>query len=393
MVFAALPQPTEDALHGVMARYAADPSPHKIDLGVGVYRDETGRSPIMRAVAEAELALARTSTSKSYLGLRGDERFLELMEALVLGDEAKDRRDSIQTPGGTGAVYLALALVKKARPEARILIGVPTWPNHLGICQALGLNAVPFPHFDQSTQRVCFDAMIGGLNAASSGDAIILHGPCHNPSGADLSTEQFQAVLDLAVARGVTPIIDAAYVGMAAAPEADCALLRMCAAKAPEALLAVACSKSFGLYRERTGALLLCGKSRADTERARAHAENIARAIYSMPPAHGAALVAHILSDAALRASWLSELAGMRARLMGVRARLHELGASLPALGHVVEQKGIFSLLPLSNDEVAILAREHAIYMPASGRINIAGFKTGDEERFVHALRSVAAWR
>lgn len=380
--------PPDDPLHGVMARFAADTRTDKIDLGVGVYRDETGRAPIIGAVAAAEAEVVRRQTTKAYQGLRGDEVFLEHMQTLIFGNDEGDRVASLQCVGGTGGIHLALSLTALINRDANVLIGIPTWPNHTAICEHVGLNVVAFDYFDKQAQTLRPENLWRAIREAVPGDLLILHGPCHNPTGADLSPEQFAHTLELAADRGVVPLIDAAYCGLANTIESDFAVLRQCVARFPEAFLVVSCSKIFSLYRERTGVLFVASNDPAAARRALATLERLARATYSMPPAHGAAVVAHVLGTAALRSAWAGEVDQMRRRLLDVRKRLMSLAESLPALAHITMQNGIFSLLPIGADIVEEMARTHAIYMPQSGRINIAGFKAGDERKFVSALRA-----
>lgn len=388
-MFDTLSQPPEDALHGVMARFAKDPRYDKIDLGVGVYRDETGASPLMAAVAEAEAAHIVEQTSKSYLGLCGDERFLDAMTRLLLKGAKSDRIAVIQTVGGTGGVWLALACAKLANPETTVHIGLPTWPNHLSICAQLGLSVKTFDYFDKTRQSVLFDEMHAVASKAESGDILILHGPCHNPTGADLSAGQIAEILQTCQERGVAPLVDAAYYGLGGDIDDDLAGIRRWLESFPEAFVVLSCSKSFSLYRERTGVLFAAAENAKLAAMLQGHLELIARGTYSMPPAHGAAAVARVLSEPALEQQWRIELGAMRARIISVRAELAEVGADLPALSFIAGQKGIFSLLPINETTVGRLSSEHGVYMAQSGRINVAGFKDGDPKRFVEALRKV----
>lgn len=385
-MFNSLPAPPEDALHGVMARFAADKRPDKIDLGVGVYRDATGASPIMRAVTAAERSSLLSQTSKSYLPLRGDHRFLEGMRRLVLGDALEGRLASVQTVGGTGGVRLAIEIAARAKPTIKVLIGTPTWPNHLTICEMLGVEVVTFDYFDPLSQSIQFGQLEEALLSASSGDMLILHGPCHNPSGEDLNDSQLDQIIELANNRGVVLLIDAAYYGLGNDLATDFSRLAYVMENLPQAFLVLSCSKAFGLYRERTGVLFAAMPNGFETELVQSTLERIARGTYSMPPAHGANVVGRILADVELSRSWREELVEMRERVVAVRIELSETSNGDPRLAAVQRQKGIFSLLALSESEVLQLAQEHAIYMPASGRINIAGFKKGDIWRFCDAI-------
>ena len=387
-MFNRLSMPPADALHGVMAKYAAEPRKDKIDLGVGVYRDGTGASPIMQAVREAESAHISEQETKSYMSLRGDMVFLSAMQSLAFSDNHSDRIASIQTVGGTGGIRLALTLAQQANPDNCIYIGTPTWPNHLTICEALGIRMEVFPYFDKAKQSLQFEPMLDAVRQARRGDILVLHGPCHNPTGQDLSDSQMWTLLDTANMRGVIPLIDAAYYGLGADLDADLQRLSSIVARVPSVMIVLSCSKAFGLYRERTGVLFVTTQDVENVQLVQKTLERIARATYSMPPAHGAAIVGKILSNPSLSALWREELTSMRQRIMSVRLKLMSASQGDPRLAHVQNQKGIFSLLPINEESVEALAKRHAIYMPASGRINIAGFKTGDIERFCAALKA-----
>lgn len=385
-MFSALPEPKEDALHAVMDRFRKDPRPDKIDLGVGVYRDAAGRSPVMDCVKQAEIYLAENEDSKAYLGLRGQEGFLASMEALVFPDGTPEMIGTLQSVGGTGGVRLGMEVIAKANPAARVFIGTPTWPNHHSIASILGLQIITYPHFNVETQQLCVDEMMTALKTARRGDIVVLHGPCHNPTGADLSAQNWEAVLTLLEETGAIPLFDAAYYGLGNAADDDLAVLRSALIRLPDAVLVMSCSKAFSLYRERTGVVFFKAGTHKTARTIIGTAETIGRATYSMPPSHGAAAVAHVLGVEALRESWQTELAEMRTRIQSVRAALAAHAHDIPALSHVAGQKGIFSVLPIGPVMVQAMAQDHGIYMPASGRINIAGFKAGDVDLFAHAL-------
>lgn len=386
-MFDLLAAPQPDPLHGVMNRYTQDPRSDKIDLGVGVYRDRSGHSPIMKAVSKAAIELLSVETTKAYLPLRGDESFLAHMRKLALG-AADERISEIQSAGGTGAIFLALSVAATAYPDLTVYIGAPTWPSHISICKHLKLKHKMVNYFDQASQRLLPDAMLDAVNAARTGDILVLQGACHNPSGADLSSSEFEALLGACEQRGVIPLFDTAYYGLGADIAGDLEPIRAAMRRLPNAMLAISCSKMFSMYRERTGALFFSAPNASAAGNAVAHAETVARNCYSMPPSHGAAVVARVLANDNLRRSWEQEAAEMRARLAETRANLMQYGQSVEALQGVSGQRGIFSLLPITPQIVENLAVEHAIYMPQSGRINIAGFKAGDEERFTSALQS-----
>ena len=392
-MFDRFPEPAADPLHAVMARFRADPRSHKIDLGVGVYRDETGAVPIMRAVREAELWLAAHGDTKGYQALAGDRAFIDAMTSLILGDSHPAVQDgrlaAIQGTGGTGSLRMAMDLAKLADPGARLHLGLPSWPNHQALAVAAGLQLVTHRYVDVASQAIDPDAIHGAAVAARAGDLFVLHGPCHNPTGADLSREQRLELLGTLTERGAVPLIDVAYYGLGDGLQKDLDIVREAAAAVPRAFIAAACSKSFGLYRERTGILFAVTASSGERARVQGQMEKTSRTLVSMPPAHGAATVARILTDDALRASWQEELAGMRSRMLGLRAELAALSNRAPLLAGIDRQRGIFRMLPLTPDQTEALGRDHAIHMPQSGRINIAGLKSGDAPRLAEALAAV----
>ncbi|MEM6683825.1 MAG: aromatic amino acid transaminase [Pseudomonadota bacterium] len=388
LMFSALPKPKEDALHAVMDRFRRDTRPAKIDLGVGVYRDQTGHSRVMAAIKSAERHLCDREDSKAYLGLRGHEGFLAGMERLLFPSGMPSDVASVQSVGGTGGVRLGLEVARRANEDAKVFIGTPTWPNHLSIAAILGMDVVTYPHFSVDRQALCFDEMMATLGTARPGDIVILHGPCHNPTGADLDAQSWEAVLRLLQETGAVPLFDAAYYGLGGAIEEDVAALQNALTRLPEAILVMSCSKAFSLYRERTGLVFFKAETPAALSKIIGTAENIGRATYSMTPSHGAAAVAHVLDMPELHTSWKSELAIMRKRIEGVRQALAAHASDVPALSSVAHQKGIFSVLPIGSDLVAAMAHDHGIYMPSSGRINIAGFKSADVDIFAQALSS-----
>lgn len=372
--FGALETPTPDAILGLAAQFRADTRANRIDLGVGVFRDEAGRTPVMRAVKAAEARLLESQDSKSYLGLEGDMGFVERMAPYVFGSAhgLGDRLQGLQTAGGTGALRAALDLVARARPGAKVWVGLPTWANHRPLILSAGLQVAPMPFFDQASQAVDVGAMLDALGSAEAGDAVILQGCCHNPTGAVLEPAHWEALAALVAARGLLPIMDLAYQGLGDGMDEDAASTRLMASRVPSLLVAYSCDKNFGIYRERTGALWVIGTDAAETVRARAHALAAVRTMWSMPPDHGAAVVRLILEDAALTADWRAELDSMRARIVQVRAAL---AAAHPLLAPLGRQTGMFSLLPVSPDVVERLKTDHAIYAVPPGRINVAGLR------------------
>lgn len=388
-MFDRLDPPEPDALHRVMERYSNDPRAEKMDLGVGVYRTEDGTSPIMNAVRRASAHLLETERTKAYTALRGIDAFLDGMRSLIGAEKEFDRVAMVQSVGGTGGLRLALELARKAKPDLKVHIGTPTWPNHMGICNALGIEICEFAYFDQATQSLNIEAFHGAVAAAEAGDVIIFHGPCHNPTGADLTDNEYLTLINKAVAKGALPLIDAAYYGLGNDLDADLARMAHILERMPFGMLVMSCSKAFSLYRERTGILFVATPSTQTKSHVQGALETIGRRLYSLPPSFGASLVGHILSDRDLSGSWRSELKEMRERILRARSELVEYGSDTPALAAIGGQKGIFSLLPISERQSEQLGLEYGIHMPASGRINIAGLKTGDAERLASALAAV----
>lgn len=364
-----------------------DPRPGKIDLGIGVYRDASGHTPILASVKRAEQHLVDTQTTKDYLSPEGDPGFIAALAPVVLGaDRAHDERLwGMQTPGGTGALRLAAALIQRTNPDARVWLGTPTWANHAMLMQVAGLEVIDHSFFDILTQTLEFDAMMAALEHARAGDAVVLHGACHNPTGAGFNRDQWRAITDLVARRGVIPLIDSAYQGLGHGLEDDAWAMRHILAHVPEALVCVSCSKNFGLYRDRIGALWVQGANAGSVRRARANLNPMARLLWSMPPDHGAAVVRTILETPALTSLWHGEVDAMRDRLNSLRRNLAD---ALPEFAAVAGQTGMFSLLPIGRDAVARLRNDHGIYMMDSGRINIAGLNDDNLTAFATAVRS-----
>ena len=367
----------------------SDKRGHKIDLGVGVYRDDTGQSSVMEAIKYAELILHEEEDSKMYLGLEGVATFISEMSNFLYPQGIDDRMAAIQSVGGTGGIRLAIEITARSNPNLKVHVGVPTWPNHINICDALNIEVVTYSYLDDTQQSVNYNKIIETIVNASPGDIIVLHGPCHNPTGTDMSPEQYLNIIKVASEHGIVPLIDAAYYGLGTELEGDLKLLGEALNMCQEGFLIMSCSKAFGLYRERVGILFAATKNAQTRQIVQASLEKSARNIYSMPPAHGAHSVAKVLSTKALSTSWKLELSQMRKRVAEVRKELFLHGRGNPILDKVPHQKGIFSLLPISQSSVERFATEHAIYMPNYGRINLAGFKKGDIELFVDALNKV----
>ena len=385
-VFEQLPSVEDDSLLALIGLFNSDQRSEKVDLGVGVYRNEEGRTPVMRAVKAAEARLQATEETKTYIGPRGDAVFLDLLWELAMGDRAGLRFAGVQTPGGSGALRLASDLLAEL-PSKRIWLGTPTWPNHPAVFRAAGLEIEVYPFFDVGRQQVHFEAMTEALRRAEPGDAVLLHATSHNPTGTFLSEEEWSQIGDLLAERGLVPLLDSAYQGFGNGLVEDAIGLRTVLPRVPQALIAFSCSKSFGIYRERTGALFAIAPTETSRDRVQSNLVVLARTNYSMPPSHGAAVVRTILGDEDLKADWATELSGMRRRLTTNRqAFARQLAFHRPELACVGDQTGMFSLLPLSADAVLRLRKDHAIYMPANGRVNLAGLRASQVEAVADRL-------
>ena len=366
-----------DKILALMGEYKADTRDHKIDLGVGVYKDASGNTPVMRAIKAAEMKVWESQTSKSYVGLAGAPEFSDAMISLVLGNAvARDRIAAVATPGGTGAVRQAFELLQMASPTGRVFVTNPTWPNHVSILKHLNIETIAYRYFDEDTCGVDFDGMIADIKQAKAGDLVLLHGCCHNPTGANLNLTQWQEVIDVLNATGATPMIDIAYQGFGDGLDEDAAAVRLLTASVPETLIAASCSKNFGIYRERTGILMAISQESSGTALTQGSLAYLNRQNYSFPPDHGARLVSTILSDDALRADWQSELEEIRLSMLGLRQgladELQRLSGS-DRFGFIAQHRGMFSRLGIAPALVEKLKTEHAIYMVGDSRINIAG--------------------
>lgn len=382
-----------DALLALIKLYAADSRADKIDLGVGVYRTDDGATPVFRAIKQAEQTLVDEQDSKGYLGPDGDIGFVHALMPYIFGADANmgGRIEGMQTPGGTGACRLAFALAQKAGVK-RVLMGVPSWPNHAQILADLGLEVVSFPHA-RSDGQADLDALLGALANAGAGDAVLIHGCCHNPTGVDYTAEDWAAIADALANSPVLPIVDFAYHGLGFGLEEDAAGMRALLAAVPEALVAYSCDKNFGVYRDRVGAFYVKSDNRDHLPVAISNAAALARANWSMPPDHGGAAIRVILGDEGMTAEWLAELDSMRQRLRWVRERLAAADNQVPGLdlAPLASQSGMFAMLALDKDQIQRLRDEHAIYMAGSGRINVAGLTASNIDRFIAALAEVTA--
>jgi aromatic-amino-acid transaminase len=385
MLFDRLEAQQSDSLLNLIALCKEDSREDKIDVGVGVYRDAAGGTPILRAVKAAERILLEGQDTKAYLGSQGDARFVELIKPIVFGEAAAgdERIVGVQTPGGCGALRLAAELIRAADDEARIFVGQPTWPNHGPLLECAGIELVKHPYYDPATRRILFDEMMEALKSARAGDLVLLHGCCHNPTGADLSLDQWRALAQFMSGRRLVPLIDLAYQGLGRGLEADAFGTRLLVEASDQALVAQSCDKNFGLYRERTGSLFVKGTSPANADVIFGNLLSLSRTMWSMPPDHGAAVVRTILDDADLRADWTAELGEMLARIRSLRARLADYD---PRLAFIEEQNGMFSMLPLAEEAVLALREEKGIYMANSGRINVVGLSDDNVDRFAAAV-------
>lgn len=385
-----------DPILALMAAYRADTREQKIDLGVGVYQDDRGQTPVMRAVKKAETLLMDLEQTKSYQGIAGDAGYNEQMMALLLGADHSvmnsNRLVTLQAPGGSGSLRVGAEVIRRARPEAKLWVGVPTWPNHIPLLGSTGFEIEEYPYYDQSTHSVNIDAMMEALGRVPAGDIVLLHGCCHNPTGADITPEHWDEIADLALQRGFIPFIDIAYQGLGEGLDADAYGVRMMADKLPELLIASSCSKNFGLYRERTGSISMVAESAEQASTVSSLAASIARQIYSMPPAHGALLVSLILSDDQLRAEWQTELEVVRQRIQSMRTLLADSinnNAAGVDFSHIKEQRGMFSFLGIAPEKLQRLREEFAIYIVNSTRINLAGINSTNIDYLSESIQKV----
>lgn len=384
-----------DPILGLGHLFAADERDRKIDLGVGVFKDAGGNTPIMAAVKQAETVLHGMQTTKTYKGLGGDEGFRDAMRQIVLGDSVPaDRVATIQTPGGTGAIRQLYEAIKKINADATLWLSDPTWPSHVGIAKHMGIKIRHYRYFDDASSNVDFAAMMEDLSEIGAQDVLMLHGCCHNPTGANLDSDQWTAVTDLVLEKGAIPFIDIAYQGFGDGLDEDAANLRSMAALVPEMLIAASCSKNFGLYRDRVGcAMAICDSA----EKHAVVTRNLAvlnRLNYSFAPDHGAAVVGIILEDAQLRAMWETELADMRETMLTIRRDLADelrRQCNTDRFDFISGHRGMFSRLGLGEAEVEALRVEHAIYVVGDSRINIAGLSGGRHVPFAAAVAAVLA--
>jgi aromatic-amino-acid transaminase len=366
-----------DKILALMAKYKEDPRDQKIDLGVGVYKNAEGVTPVMRAVKEAERRLVKEQTSKSYVTLAGDPAFADAMIDLVLdGAVAREKIAAVATPGGTGAVRQAFELIQMANPSARVFVSNPTWPNHVSILKYVGIETVSYRYFDTETRAVDFEGMLADLSQAKAGDVVLLHGCCHNPTGANLNLTQWQSVVDLINEKGLIAMIDIAYQGFGDGLDEDAAATRLVASSIKEGLIAASCSKNFGVYRERTGILMAISDDASQTPVVQQNLNFLNRQNYSFPPDHGARVVTTILNDPELRADWAAELEEIRISMLALRQQLADELQKLSGsdrFGFIAEHRGMFSQIGTTPELVEKMREDNGIYMVSDSRMNIAG--------------------
>ena len=384
-----------DPILGLGKLFAADSRDNKIDLGVGVYKDADGKTPIMTAIKKAEIRLHAEQTSKSYKALAGDEVFRDEMRKLVLGDAVSaDRVSTLQAPGGTGALHQLFEAMKMLNPTATIWVSNPSWPSHVAMAKHLGFETENYDYFDAASSGVDFDGLMMSLQGMQAGDMLVLHGCCHNPTGANLTADQWHAITDLVLEKNVMPLVDIAYQGFGDGLEEDAVHLRTMASRMPEMMVAASCSKNFGLYRDRVGCAMVITKDADDATVTQGNLATLNRMNYSFAPDHGAALVAIILSDADLRAEWEAELEDMRLAMLSVRQDLAEALRQQCNSDHfdfIKHHRGMFSRLGLSPEQVETLRTDHGMYIVGDSRINVPGLSGGRVEPFAKAVSMVAS--
>lgn len=376
-MFETLSKAPADKILALMTEYGADPRPTKIDLGVGVYKDATGITPILATVRKAEERILAAAKTKTYLGIGGNKGFCTAIADLALdGAVATERVRVAQTPGGTGALFVLMSVLARAKPGATIWISDPSWANHFPIAEGLGLKTRTYPYFDAETRGVKFDQMLAALDGLAKDDIVLLHGCCHNPTGANLTSEQWDKVAASLARTGAFPLVDLAYLGFGDGIEEDSYGTRKVVAAVPESMVAVSGSKNFGLYRERVGAAIIVSRDQATADIVNSQMFNVIRGAYSQPPDHGAEIIRVILDDKALRAEWEAELAEMRNRMISLREKLAEAiraRSNSTDFDFIATHRGMFSLLGLPAQVVENLKTKDGVYMVGDSRINVAG--------------------
>ncbi|MXX26855.1 MAG: aspartate/tyrosine/aromatic aminotransferase [Caldilineaceae bacterium SB0668_bin_21] len=386
----------EDSILGLTEAFKKDPNPNKVNLGVGVYKDGDGQTPVLSTVKEAEERLLRSEATKSYLPIDGLAAYAALSQEIVFGSEhdilRAGRAATVQTPGGTGALRVAADFVRRIFPQATVWLSDPTWPNHPNVFSSAALHVQSYPYFEAESNGVAFDRMMAALETIPKGDVLLLHGCCHNPTGADLSSQRWQEVAALCAERGILPLLDFAYQGFGDGLDEDASGVRIVADHCREFLVATSYSKNFGLYNERVGALTLVADSTEAAEAANSHMKICVRTNYSNPPAHGGQIVAEVLGDPELRQRWEVELAEMRDRINDMRhlfvETLDEQGAGRD-FSFIARQRGMFSYSGLTPEQVQALRDRHSVYIVGSGRINVAGMTEANMDYLCEAIADV----
>ncbi|MCW8108164.1 aspartate/tyrosine/aromatic aminotransferase [Alteromonas ponticola] len=385
-----------DPILGLSVAYNEDSHPHKIDLGVGVYKDEQGNTPILKAVVKAQHKLLAAEKSKTYISPQGHQGYIDGMLTLLLSEKSQALRSNrvaaVQAPGGCGALRILAELIARANKNAKVWVSDPTWANHIPLIGSAGLEIQTYPYFDKATASINFDAMMDTLRQCTKGDVVLLHGCCHNPTGADLTNAQWDEVLQVAKEREFVPFLDVAYLGFGDGLNEDAYGIRLLTDNLPEVLIAASCSKNFGLYRERVGLAAIITKDTANKQIVQGQIQSVARGIYSMPPSYGGALVDMILNDEQLKHEWITEVDEMRNRMKSLRAMLVDQLAANGAdrdFSFVNSQKGMFSFLCITPEQVREIRSQHSVYFVESSRVNIAGINKQNVKTLAKALVSV----
>jgi len=392
-LFESLELATPDAIIGLMTEYQSDSRETRVDLGIGIYRNAAGDTPVLDVVKQAEQRLVDSQSSKSYIGSAGPADFNTAMRDMTFaGLIANERVAMLQTPGGSGSLSVAAGVILRARQDATTWVSGPTWANHMPLLGEAGLEMKVYPYYDAKRHALDIDSMLETLHTIPRGDMILFHASCHNPTGIDPDEKQWRAIADIVVERELVPVVDMAYQGFATDLDTDAFVIRHLADQVPEMIVCNSCSKNFGLYRDRVGMLLIMTADTRTRDIVQSQANNYVRTIYSMPPDHGAAVVSTILHDEGLRADWIGELNEMRQRLRDMRALLHDaLRARIPDrdFSHLVRANGMFSFLGVSIEEVTRLKQDHAVYMVDSGRINVAGITPTNVDHIADSIAAV----
>jgi len=393
MLFESLEFISADAILGLIAEYKNDSRPEKIDLGVGVYRNSEGDTPVLKTVKQAEKILVKNQNSKVYIGTAGAADFNFAIQKLIFGNSnLDDRMITIQAPGGSGSLRVAAELILRASPSSSVWVSDPTWANHIPLLSSAGINLKSYPYYNSQKHEIKFEEMLDKLGKAPPGDIVLLHACCHNPTGLDLTKDQWHLLTDIIIKRDLIPFIDIAYQGFADGLDEDVYGLRHMASLVPEMIVASSCSKNFGLYRDRVGTLSVLVKDKTSKKIINSQVNNVVRTIYSVPPDHGAAVVSLILNDDKLRKEWISELNEMRERLKNMRIMLNEIlvsNASEYDFSHLVRATGMFCFLGITEKQVEKLKQDFGIYMVNSSRINVAGITPSNIDYLANAIVKV----